>query len=299
MPVIEEVRVADGELDNDGETDDVELAEAVPMGVLDVTGVNEDVKEFFAEFVTVDVAVWQPVELSDGLLEEFAEKDEATEDENSPEDVLEDDRDRWIEAVTEPEGVTESDGLDVPELLRLPVLESDPVGERDMDDVAEGVIVNKIEGETDNVDDTEVVADEVVVEVAVAEGETVSDVIGEGVDDVDELDVLEGLFTEELDTEADADIDDTPVCVPEKVLTPDSVSRELGVEDWDDDEENEASPVFETVGVRVTSAVLEDRKLGVAEKQTLAVPVRIDVVVNVPQSDEDRLKILVRETAAE
>lgn len=94
MPVIEEVREADGELDSDGETDDVELAEAVPMGVLDVTAVNEDVYEFFAEFVTVDVAVWQPVELSDGLLEELAEKDETPEEENSPDDVLEDDRDR-------------------------------------------------------------------------------------------------------------------------------------------------------------------------------------------------------------
>lgn len=49
----------------------------------------------------------------------------------------------------------------------------------------------------------------------------------------------------------------------------------------------------------MTSAVLEDRTLGVAEKQTLAVPERIDVVVNVPQSDEDRLTTLVRETAAE
>ncbi len=223
MPVIEEVREADGELDNDGETDDVELAEAVLMGVLDVTAVNEDVYEFFAEFVTVDVAVWQPVELSDGLLEELAEKDETPEEENSPDDVLEDDRDRWIEAVTEPEGETESDGLAVPELLRLPVLESDPVGERDIDDVAEGVMVNKIEGETDSVDDKEVVADEVVVDVAVAEGETVSDAIGDGVDDVDELDVLEGLPTEELDTEAEADIDDAPVCELEKVFTLDTV----------------------------------------------------------------------------
>ncbi len=49
----------------------------------------------------------------------------------------------------------------------------------------------------------------------------------------------------------------------------------------------------------MTSAVLEDTTLGVAEKQTLAVPEGIDVVVNVPQSDEDRLRTLVRETAAE